>query len=157
MKSLKIRHAFRSDAQAAFDIRYQAIRHQCKAVYSASQITDWTDVPLTDKYRTWVENDYHVAIVDGAPVATGLINFQTGELEALFVLPAFMGQGIGKRMLVYLEKLAREAGLTEVYLEATLNAEGFYQRCGFIGSAQAVYESPSGLKLACVPMRKQLV
>ena len=154
---MKIRHALRCDAQAAFDIRHQAIRRQCNAVYSAAQITDWTDVPLTDKYRTWVENDYHVAIIDGVPVATGLINFQTGELEALFVLPAFMGQGVGKKMLVYLEELAREAGLTEVRLEATLNAEGFYQRCGFTGSAQAVYESPSGLKLACVPMHKQLV
>ncbi|WP_259642217.1 AraC family transcriptional regulator [Pseudomonas syringae] len=41
-------------------------------------------------------------------------------------------------------------------LAATLNAERFYQHCGFTGSAHAVYISPSGLRLACVPMRKQL-
>ena len=50
-----------------------------------------------------------------------------------------------------------KAGLVEIHLEATLNTENFYQRCGFTGSAQAVYNSSSGLQLACVPMRKQLV
>nr|WP_308452266.1 GNAT family N-acetyltransferase [Pseudomonas syringae] len=62
-----------------------------------------------------------------------------------------------KKMVTHLEHLARNAGLAEIHLEATLNAESFYQRCGFTASAQAVYNSPSGLQLACVPMRKQLV
>lgn len=73
------------------------------------------------------------------------------------MLPEFMGQGIGKKMVIHLEHLARKAGLAEIHLEATLNSESFYQRCGFTAGAQAIYNSPSGLQLACVPMRKQLV
>ena len=153
---LQIRRAKRCDAEAAFDIRFQAIQNQCSTVYTNDQVVAWTCVPLTDKYRSWVENDYYLACVDGVPVATGVINLESGELEAIFVLPSFMGQGIGKRMVAHLERLAREAGLAEIHLEATLNAETFYQRCGFTGSAHAVYISPSGLRLACVPMRKQL-
>ncbi|MEF9900418.1 MAG: GNAT family N-acetyltransferase, partial [Pseudomonas sp.] len=98
------------------------------------------------------------AVMSGRCVGrTDTINLQSGELGAIFVLPTFMGHGIGKKMVAHLEHLARKAGLAEIHLEATLNAENFYQRCGFTGSAQAVYNSPSGLQLACVPMRKQLV
>lgn len=154
---LQIRPAKRGDAQVAFDIRLQAIRHQCGAAYTNEQVMAWTSVPLTDSYRAWVEKDYHLALVDGVPAATGLINFQSGELGAVFVLPAFMGQGIGKSMVRYLEHLARKAGLAEIHLEATLNATAFYRCCGFTGTIQSVYHSSSGLQLACVPMRKQLL
>ncbi|MDE1166507.1 MAG: GNAT family N-acetyltransferase [Pseudomonas sp.] len=154
---LHIRRATRSDARAAFDIRLHAIRQQCKAVYTDAQVMAWTCVPLTEKYRAWVAKDYYVACVNDRPVATGVINLDSGELEAIFVLPGFMGQGVGKKMIHFLEQLAREAGLAQVHLEATLNAQAFYQRCGFTAGAQAIYHSPSGLQLACVPMRKQLV
>lgn len=130
---LQVRRAKRCDAEAAFNIRFQAIQNQCNSVYTHDQVVAWTCVPLTDKYRSWVEKDYYLACVDGVPVATGVINLESGELEAIFVLPSFMGQGIGKKMVAHLEHLAREAGLTEIHLEATLNAERFYQRCGFTG------------------------
>ena len=142
---LQVRRAKRCDAEAAFNIRFQAIQNKCNSVYTHDQVVAWTCVPLTDKYRSWVEKDYYLACVNGVPVATGVINLESGE-----------GQGIGKQMVAHLEHLAREAGLTKIHLEATLNAETFYQRCGFTGSAHAVYISPSGLRLACVPMRKQL-
>ena len=154
---LQIRPARRSDAEAAFDIRLQAIRHHCRTVYTDEQVKAWTAVPITERYRDWVKSDYHLGWVEGVPVATGLIDFQSGELGALFVLPAFMGQGVGKKMVSYLEQLARGAGLTEIHLEATLNATDFYHSCGFVGDRESIYHSPSGLELACVPMRKRLL
>lgn len=153
---LLIRPAKRTDAEAAFDIRLQAIRHQCITVYTAEQVMAWTDVPLTDRYRASVEKEYHVAWLGETPVATGLIDFQSGEIGAIFVLPAFMGQGIGKAMLLYLERLAFKAGIVDIHLDATPNATAFYRRCGYHGDNQAIYTSPSGLELACTPMRKQL-
>lgn len=153
---LTIRRAERSDAEAAFDIRTRAILHQCSAAYTPEQLRLWTEIPLTEKYRNWVEKDYHLACLDGVPIATGFINFQTGELGALFVLPDHMRQGIGKVMIHHFERLASEAGLGQVNLEATLNAFEFYRRCGFSGTERAIYHSPSGLQLACVPMHKQL-
>lgn len=153
---LTIRPAERKDADATFDIRTQAILNQCRTVYTQEQLKCWTDIPITEKYRNWVAKDYHVACLGGVPVATGFINFQSGELGALFVLPEYMEQGIGRRMVVYLEQLARGAGLSEINLDATLNAVEFYRRCGFGGTEQAIYHSPSGLQLACVPMHKTL-
>lgn len=154
---LQIRPARYNDAEAAFDIRLQAIRHQCISVYTPEQVHAWTQVPLTDRYRASVERDYHIAWWDALPVATGLIDFQSGELGALFVLPAFMGQGIGKAMVRHLERLALEAGLAEIHLDATPNATPFYKRCGYHGDAAGIYTSPSGLELACTPMHKRLI
>jgi len=134
---LLIRPAKRTDAEAAFDIRLQAIRHQCITVYTAEQIMAWTDVPLTDRYRAWVEKEYHVAWLGEIPVATGLIDFQSGEIGAIFVLPAFMGQGIGKTMLLYLERLAFNAGILDIHLDATPNATAFYRRWGYHRDNQA--------------------
>ena len=151
---LKIRRAERRDAEAAFAIRLQAIRHQCGTRYTADQVMAWTDVPLTDRYRDSVEKKYHLVCVNEVPVATGFIDIPGGELGAIFVLPEFMGQGIGKKLLVHLEQLARESGLAQVHLEATLNAAAFYRRCGFTGSTEAIHRSPSGLQLACIPMSK---
>ncbi|MCQ3025358.1 GNAT family N-acetyltransferase [Pseudomonas tremae] len=151
---LLIRPAKRTNTEAVFDIRLQAIRHQCITVYTAKQIMAWTDVPLTDRYRAWVEKEYHVAWLGEIPVATGLIDFQSGEIGAIFVLPAFMGQGIGKTMLLYLERLAFKAAIVDIHLDATSNATAFYRRCGYHGDIQVFYTSPTGLELACTPMRK---
>lgn len=90
------------------------------------------------------------------PVATGFIDLQSGELGALFVLPAYIGQGIGRSMLLHLERLALEAGISDIHLDATPNAAPFYRCCGYLGTSQAIYLSPTGLELPCVPMRKRL-
>ncbi|MDP1249940.1 GNAT family N-acetyltransferase, partial [Klebsiella pneumoniae] len=62
----------------------------------------------------------------------------------------------GKAMLDHLENVARELAIEEVVLDATLNAASFYRRHGYTGDEQAVYHSPSGLQLACIPMTKRI-
>lgn len=94
---------------------------------------------------------------NGEPVATGMLDLANHELGALFVLPVFSGRGFGKAMLAHLEHVAQQQAIEQVVLDATLNAVSFYSACGYVGDEQAVYRSPSGLVLACVPMvRKQL-
>lgn len=156
VKLLSIRPALRSDAEAAFDIRRQAIRYQCSAVYTAEQIRVWTEMPLTDGYRDSVQRHYQLVCDGELPVATGFIDFQSGEIGALFVLPAYMGRGIGRKMLHHLEQLALGAGISDIHLDATPNAVPFYRRCGYQGTVQAIYFSPSGLELPCIPMDKRL-
>jgi N-acetylglutamate synthase-like GNAT family acetyltransferase len=91
-----------------------------------------------------------------AAVATGMINLESGKIDALFVEPTHMNTGLGKHVLLYLEKLAIEAGLAQLHLSSTLNAALFYRTQGFVGDSIATYESPRGLSLACVPMVKTL-
>ncbi|MGC6370761.1 GNAT family N-acetyltransferase [Pseudomonas sp. K2I15] len=152
----EIRRATLADAQTAFDIRLLAIRSRCIGAYTTEQMMLWTRGAAEDGYDALIDKHFYLGCVDGEPVATGMLDLANNEIGALFVLPGFTGRGIGKQVLAYLEALARELGIEDVILDATLNAADFYRRCGYVGSEQAIYHSPSGLQLACIPMRKHL-
>jgi N-acetylglutamate synthase-like GNAT family acetyltransferase len=153
---LKIRRATRADAPITLEIRRLAIQQQCIGAYSTEQIQRWSEVSLSEDYQDWVARDYHLACLDEQPIASGALNPSTGAIDAMFVRPDCARQGIGQYMLEHLEVLARQAGLSRLHLDATLNAVQFYHHCGFSAGQQGVYHSPSGLQLACVPMHKAL-
>ena len=153
---LEIKRATPADAQAAFTIRLLAIRSQCIGAYTAEQMALWTRGRAEDGYDTLMDKPFYLGWVNDEPVATGMLDLDNNEVGALFVLPAFTGRGYGKTMLDHLEKLARELAIEEVVLDSTLNAASFYRACGYVGEEQAVYHSPSGLALACIPMVKRL-
>ena len=75
----------------------------------------------------------HVLIVDGErPIATGRIDFQSGnKLGRIAVLPEYRGQGIGKRVVQELERIARQQGVSDVWLHGQTNVVGFYERLGY--------------------------
>ncbi|OCW19201.1 GNAT family N-acetyltransferase [Pseudomonas sp. S3E12] len=153
---LEIKRATPTDANAAFDIRRAAIRSQCIGAYTAEQMALWTRGKAEDGYSALMDKPFYLGWLNGEPVATGMLDLANNEVGALFVLPAFTGRGYGKAMLDHLEQVARELTIEEVVLDATLNAASFYRACGYVGDEQAIYHSPSGLQLACIPMKKQL-
>ena len=153
---LEIKRATPEDANAAFDIRREAICSQCIGAYTAEQMALWTRGSADDGYSTLMEKPFYLGWVNDEPVATGMLDLDNNEVGALFVLPQFTGRGYGKAMLDHLEALARELELAEVVLDATLNAASFYRACGYVGEQPAIYHSPSGLELACIPMTKRI-
>ena len=153
---LEIKRATREDANAAFDIRRAAIRSQCIGAYTAEQMALWTRGKAEDGYSALMEKPFYLGWIDDEPVATGMLDLANNEVGALFVLPQFIGRGYGKAMLDHLEDVARALEIKEVVLDATLNAASFYRACGYVGERQAIYHSPSGLTLACIPMAKRL-
>jgi GNAT superfamily N-acetyltransferase len=153
---LEIKRATPDDAHAAFEIRREAIRGQCIGAYTAEQMQLWTRGKAEDGYSALMEKPFYLGWVHGEPVATGMLDLDNNEVGALFVLPGFTGRGYGKAMLDHLEVVARELAIEAVVLDATLNAARFYRACGYVGDEQAVYSSPSGLELACIPMTKRI-
>lgn len=153
---LEIQRATPDDAQVAFDIRLQAIRSQCIGAYTREQMMMWTRGKAADGYGVLMNKQFYLGTVNGQAVATGMLDLDNNEVGALFVLPEFTGRGYGKAMLDFLESLAREVDVAEVVLDSTLNAASFYRQCGYVGSEEAIYQSPSGLQLTCIPMTKRL-
>ena len=153
---LQIKRATPDDADCAFEIRREAILGHCIGAYTVEQMALWTRGSAKDGYGLLMEKLFYLGCVNGEPVATGMLDLANNEVGALFVRPAFTGRGYGKAMLDHLETVARHIAVEEVVLDATLNAVGFYKACGYVGDEQAVYRSPSGLALACVPMVKRL-
>ncbi|OLU23651.1 GNAT family N-acetyltransferase [Pseudomonas sp. PA15(2017)] len=76
-----------------------------------------------------------VAELGGVPVGFAMVDFDAGELFALFVRPQHEGKGLGKRLLEAAEQalFARHA---LIYLitdgDEAIRANGFYSRQGWL-------------------------
>lgn len=153
---VSVRRATGADAVPAWKIRAAAVMTQCHGFYRTSDLQEWVSGPPSLAWIRRVEEAFYVATDADEVVATGMIDTATGKVDAIFVAPDAMGKGVGRMMMNFLEDLARRHGLREMRLEATLNAAPFYRRCGFTGDAIALYRSPRGLEMECVPMLKVL-
>ena len=151
-----IRKAKKEDTQSIFDIRKKAILHQCIGHYSDEQLAIWTDGSPTEAFMAMVDEGFHVAVEGEKIIATGMISTRDGMIDGIFVEPDFMGKGVGKLILKHLEDIAIAVGLGEMKLDSTLNAAGFYRSFGFQGDKVSTYQSPRGISLSCVPMKKKL-
>lgn len=153
---VSIRKAMREDAQAIIELRNRAIIDQCSAHYSPQQLSLWTEGGVSEHFLIDVEDNFYVAEKNQRIVGSGKLNIQTGMVDAIFVDPDYLRQGVATCMLAHLQKLAHEYCLTQLQLEATLNAAAFYRTLGFVGDIISTYHSPRGISLDCVPMRKSL-
>ena len=153
---ISIRKANENDAQAVWDIRNAAINSECADHYPPEALKIWTDGEMTEQFVKTVADRFYVATLGDHVVGTGMIDLESGKVDAMFVHPSKVGTGVGRWILIYLEKLAFEAELTHVSLESTLNAAPFYRACGFVGDTLAKYESPRGVSLDCISMKKSL-
>jgi len=63
-------------------------------------------------------------------------------LEHMFVLPQYIGKGIGKAMYAHMQQQCRDNGVVEIRIFSDPNAKGFYERMG----ARYLGERPSGIE-----------
>ncbi|WP_266160217.1 GNAT family N-acetyltransferase [Dyella silvatica] len=153
---VQIRHATIEDAAISFAIRREAIRAQCRDDYAAADLDIWTSGDMSETFARRVADQFHVAAVGSHIVGTGMIDLETGRIDAVFVLPEYMRRGVGRAMMDHLQGLAVSAGLGSIQLDSTLNAVSFYRSLGFEGEDRVVYQSSLGVSLTCVSMIKHL-
>ncbi len=70
-----------------------------------------------------------VALQDQWIVATAALD--ANVVRSVFVNPALQGQGIGRLLMLEIERLAREAGVSVLSVPSSLTAEPFYTKLGF--------------------------
>lgn len=127
---LTFRPARRGDGQAVFDITRLSVRGLAAGYYSPEQIAGWMGARTPAFYEGLIaEGRMVVAERDGAIV--GFVDATPGEVTRLFILPEVAGKGLGKRLLDIGLAQAREGHDGPIKVEATRNAEAFYQRHGF--------------------------
>ncbi|RUT47884.1 GNAT family N-acetyltransferase [Paenibacillus anaericanus] len=88
-----------------------------------------------DEYDVISPDVHHVLIEqDGTYAATGRLTYykdNSAKMQRIAVHKSFRSQGIGKILLLALEELARELGLSKSVLDAQCQAEPFYQKLGY--------------------------
>lgn len=151
-----IRKALAADAAEVHALRKLAILSQCACAYDAELLRLWTDGELSERFSQAVQDSFYVITTSNRIITSGAIDLSNGQIDAIFVHPAHFRQGLGRRIMSFLEQRALDHGLKQLKLDATLNAAEFYRSCGFSGDTVSIYHSPRGIELACVPMLKVL-
>ncbi|ARV07407.1 GNAT family N-acetyltransferase [Polaribacter sp. SA4-10] len=119
-----------SDAKSLTDI---ALKSKSFWGYSNEQLESWTDELTVSE--NMIEEMLVFKFLEVDEVAGFYIlnqpKNQTIELEFLFVLPKFIGLGIGKKLVQHSCDTALELACKSINLLADLNAESFYKSQGF--------------------------
>ncbi len=80
-------------------------------------------------------NDYYIFEIDKNPIACVALHLypeqQQGELASLFVDPSHENQGIGRKLIQFIETRARELGMTELLTLSTQTFTYFQSKGGF--------------------------
>jgi len=120
---------------------YQQIRLAKKKDIRAIQLLTKQGVEaaeLVKRTRAVIEKnlaDYYLFEIDKNPVACVALHIypehRKGELACLFVNPSNENQGIGRKLIQFVETKAREAGLTEIITLSTQAFTYFQSKGGF--------------------------
>lgn len=152
---MTLRKATPQEAETLWNIRNQAIRHGCTTSYDAEVIARGTPDLMPERYRQMVI-EYPFYVVEdekGDVAATGYLDLDTHCLEAIFTLPAASGKGMATRIIEALKHEARSRGITRLTLDATPNAQSFYQKLGFVTLRENYHHSRmAGADLRCFEM-----
>lgn len=128
---MQIRIANDTDIDAIFAIRTSVTDNHLSLQALAELGITQESLPamLQGQGRGWV------ALDGQTPVAFAMANAQEATVFALFVLPAYEKQGLGRRLMHEAEQWLLAQGCAEVWLETDANpdvrAYGFYGHLGW--------------------------
>jgi putative acetyltransferase len=162
---MHIEEARPMDAEAMLRVQRAAVRGTAVAFYDADVIEAWAPLPLRTEViealalRLARRVEEAVVSRDRSGIIIGFGSFVVAsqELRAVYVAPDHGRTGVGGAILCELEKRALRCGLTHLTMDASINAEAFYLRHGFMREGTGEHILPGGRRMACIPMRKRLV
>ena len=155
--SVTIRRARIDDAAAICDVHRAAVRGICRESYSAQQIEIWSELLTPDRYSEPLRNQV-IFVAEEEQKIVGFSQMDPGEevVLAVYVAPSAVRKGIGGALLSRLEAEAIDRGIRKLALDATLNAEPFYEQLGYRAARMNQHSVAPEVSLACIHMEKTL-
>ncbi len=74
---------------------------------------------------------FYIAVYESADGVLGCGGLDLNELRLLHVAPGQQGQGVGTALLTHLEGMVPPVFFADIFVYATLSAEGFYRSRGY--------------------------
>ena len=125
---ISLRRAIPSEAHVLTEIAFSAKAHWG---YPEHWLQIWKP-QMTFSPEYFEKNESWVIADDARPIAFYTLQERSGNawIENLWVLPEYIGQGIGKQLFLHAIGLARQRGFKTLQLEADPNAAAFYEKMG---------------------------
>jgi len=123
-----------SDAPHVCEIYYRSVHEVACAKYSDAQLSAWA--PKVPEPHKWMQRlcEYDTFVADndaGRPV--GWIAMSgTGYIDMLFCLPEATRSGVAALLYAAVERVALERGIAKLTAHASLLAESFFQKLGWV-------------------------
>jgi len=131
--AIRYRRYRRSDLEAILRLFHETIHTICIQDYTSEQLEAWA--PSEANKNAWARsfrnNLCYVAEYQGEIVGFGDIVSKGNEINRLYTHKDFQGMGVASRIIQQLEQAAVRWGHTEIILESSLSAKGFYESRGF--------------------------
>ncbi|RZJ18590.1 MAG: GNAT family N-acetyltransferase [Haliea sp.] len=120
------------DESALRDLFHTAVQNLTASQYSQEQRDAWA--PTDYDAGTWAErlraNRPFVAESDG--VIAGFADLQPdGYIDHFFVSSDCARRGVAAALMVHIHEAANARGISRLYSNVSLTAEGFFHKCGF--------------------------
>ncbi len=104
--------------------------------YSEKQIMEWNDVLTISK--DYIDTNYTYKLIDDKNQIIGYYSYfktenDTIKLDNMFLLPNYIGNGLGKYLMNdFIKRIKENTAVKRIILDSEPNAELFYQKMGFI-------------------------
>ncbi len=135
--NIKIRRVISTEAGVLSQIAFSAKAHWG---YPQRWMEIWRP-QLTFSLEYFNENESWAAEMDGQPVAFYTLQEKKGNawIENLWVLPEYIGAGIGKQLFLHALSRTRQSGHLVLQLESDPNAVRFYEKMGMYKIGESSY------------------
>jgi len=152
----EIRQARSTDAVAACEVLRRSISEVCGPDYSRIEgfVEDWLKNKTPEQVAAWIENPDTYFVVACIPDEDGVVGVgsiaPSGEILLCYVIPEYLGKGVGRTILGALEDRARAWELRQLTTLSTVTAREFYIRQGFTQCGAPVMEDGHEIEIPMV-------
>lgn len=127
----RVRLGRSADASSLLAIRHSAIVELTAPQLNAEEALAWADARDLSWMQSVIER-YQVRVATCRGCAVGWLSADDNRAQGLYVHPTHARRGVGSRLLKVWESSLCDDRFSEVFLEASSNAEEFYRRQGYV-------------------------
>lgn len=127
---MKIRKATKKDVGFIVSVIKESVLTTHSEIYPKEDMEETLNNYTEEKVLKYIENcDYFVA--EDANKIVGCVLAKDDKMRSLYLLPSFMGQGLGRKLAERTEMCIKENGYERVWLWSSLMAHDFYKHIGY--------------------------
>lgn len=154
-----IRIAIPGEEASIHNAHMKSIREICVLDHGEHEVKGWGNRALGDRWINEIEKG-EVFIVEFQKEIHGLGHIKLiedestryGFIQALYFTSEVIGLGLGKKMVDTLILKAQTWNVSDIKLESTITAHGFYKKIGFHDDGNVKKVEVGGSFVTCFPM-----